>query len=225
MSYVESIGRVAKDALQYVRKGDTVGLGSGRAATTLVVELGRIAGTMQIRGVPTSLQIRLAAEDAGIPLLEPGAVSRLDTVFDGADQIDSAGYLVKGGGGALLRENILASMAERVVIMADETKFVEQLCRPIPVEVHPAARALVYERIREMGAIPNLRTLKRGYPAFTENGNILLDCDFGVIEDPPGLAARLRAMPGVLEAGIFESPQIIYRAARGGVFDVIRPLE
>ena len=93
----------------------------------------------------------MAAEDARIPLLEPGAVSRIDTVFDGADQIDSAGYVIKGGGGALLRENILACMARRMVIMADEGKFVEQLCRPIPVEVHPAARALVYERVREMG--------------------------------------------------------------------------
>lgn len=224
MSYVESFGHVAKDALQYVREGDTVGLGSGRAATRLVMELGRIAGTMHIRGVPTSLQIRLAAEDVQIPLLEPGAVSRIDTVFDGADQIDRAGYMIKGGGGALLREHILADMAGRMVIMADEGKFVEQLCRPIPVEVHPAARALVYERVREMGAIPDLRTLKRGYPAFTENGNILLDCDFGVIDDPPGLAFRLRALPGVLEAGIFEIPHVIYRASLNGAFDVLKPL-
>ena len=224
MSYVESFGRVAKDALQYVREGDIVGLGSGRAAARLVVELGRIASTKRVRGVPTSLQIRLAAEDARIPLSEPGAVSRIDTVFDGADQIDAVGYMVKGGGGALLRENILAGMAERMVIMADVTKFVEQLCRPIPVEVHPAARALVYERIRGMGAIPNLRTLERGYPAFTENGNILLDCDFGIIKDPPGLAGQLRALPGVLEAGIFERPDIIYRAAQKGEFDVLRPL-
>lgn len=224
MSYMESIGHVAKDALQYVQEGDLIGLGSGRAATRLVVDLGSIAGTMRVRGVPTSLQIRLAAEDAQIPMLEPGAVSHIDTVFDGADQIDSAGYMIKGGGGALLRENILAGMAERVVIMADEMKFVERLCRPIPMEVHPTARALVYERVREMGAIPNLRTLKRGYPAFTENGNILLDCDFGVIEDPPGLACRLRALPGVLEVGIFDRPHIIYRAALNGAFDVLRPL-
>lgn len=224
MSYVESFGHVAKDALQYVQEGDTVGLGSGRAATRLVMELGRIVETMRIRGVPTSLQIRLAAEDAQIPLLEPGAVSRIDTVFDGADQIDSAGYMIKGGGGALLRENILAGMASRMVIMADEGKFVEQLCRPIPVEVHPAARALVYERVREMGAIPNLRTLKRGYPVFTENGNILLDCDFGTVDDPSGLACRLRALPGILEVGIFERPHIIYRASLNGAFDVLKPL-
>ena len=225
MSYDDSIGRVAQDALRYVRKGDVIGLGSGRAAAALVEELGRVAGELRIRGVPTSLQIRLAAEKACIPMLEPGEASHLDSIFDGADQIDSAGYMVKGGGGALLRERVLAGMAGKVVIMADETKFVERLSRPIPVEVHPAARSLIHERIRGMGAIPRLRTLERGYPAFTENGNIILDCDFGAIADPPGLAARLRDLPGVLEAGIFERPDIIYRAAKGGAFEVVHPLE
>ena len=224
MSYDDTIVYVARDALQYVREGDIIGLGSGRAAAALVEELGRVAGELRIRGVPTSLQIRLAAEKAGIPMLEPGEVPRLDSVFDGADQIDSAGYMVKGGGGALLRERVLAGMAGRVVIMADETKFVEQLSRPIPVEVHPAARSLIDERVRGMGAVPRLRTLERGYPAFTENGNIILDCDFGDVVDPPGLAARLRGLPGVLEAGIFERPDIIYRAAKGGAFEVIQPL-
>ena len=224
MSYDDSIGRVAQDALRYVRKGDVIGLGSGRAAAALVEELGRVAGELRIRGVPTSLQIRLAAEKAGIPMLEPGEASHLDSIFDGADQIDSAGYMVKGGGGALLRERVLAGMAGRVVIMADETKFVERLSRPIPVEVHPAARSLIHERVRGMGAVPRLRTLERGYPAFTENGNIILDCDFGAIADPPGLAARLRDLPGVLEAGIFERPDIIYRAAKGGAFEVVHPL-
>ena len=225
MSYDDTIVYVARDALRHVREGDVIGLGSGRAAAALVEELGRVAGDLRIRGVPTSLQIRLAAEKAGIPMLEPGEMPRLDSIFDGADQIDSAGYMVKGGGGALLRERVLAGMAGKVVIMADETKFVERLSRPIPVEVHPAARGLIHERVRGMGAVPRLRTLERGYPAFTENGNIILDCDFGVIADPPGLAARLRGLPGVLEAGIFERPDIIYKAAKGGAFEVMRPLE
>ncbi|MBI1657193.1 MAG: ribose 5-phosphate isomerase A [Thaumarchaeota archaeon] len=224
MSYDDTIVYVAQDALRYVRKGDVIGLGSGRAAAALVEELGRVAGELRIRGVPTSLQIRLAAEKAGIPMLEPGEMPRLDSIFDGADQIDSAGYMVKGGGGALLRERVLAGMAGRVVIMADETKFVERLSRPIPVEVHPAARGLIHERVSGMGAVPRLRTLERGYPAFTENGNIILDCDFGGIVDPPGLAARLRGLPGVLEAGIFERPDIIYKAAKDGAFEVIHPL-
>ena len=103
-------------------------------------------------------------------MLDPGEVSRLDAAFDGADQIDSAGYMIKGGGGALLRENILAGMADMLVIMADETKFVERLCRTVPVEVHPAARGLVAGRVREMDAEPLLRTTGHGYPAFTENG-------------------------------------------------------
>lgn len=223
MSYEATIESVARDALQYAKEGHTVGLGSGRAATALVRELGGVAAKLGISGVPTSLQIRLVAEGAGIPMLDPGEVSRLDAAFDGADQIDSAGYMIKGGGGALLRENILAGMADMLVIMADETKFVERLCRTVPVEVHPAARSLVAGRVREMGAEPLLRTASHGYPAFTENGNVILDCDFGVIDDPPALASRLRGIPGVLEAGIFDRPDIIYRADADG-FGVTRPL-
>lgn len=224
MSYEDSIRAVAVDALQGVSDGQTLGLGSGRAAAALVRELGKVAGEdgISIRGVPTSLQIRAVAEEAGLVLVDPGSVSRIDTVFDGADQIDEDGYLIKGGGGALLMENILAGMADKVVIMADETKFVEKLCAAVPVEVHLAARRSASECIREMGADPKVRTLDRGYPLFTENGNIILDCSFGVIDDPPTLAASLRQEPGVLEVGIFDMPDIIYKAGKAGRFDILR---
>ena len=140
--------------MRYVGENHTVGLGSGRAATALVSELGKVASKLRVRGVPTSLQIRLVAEGLGIPMSYPGEVSRLDVAFDGADQIDSNGYMIKGGGGALLQENILATMADKLVIMADETKFVRELCRSVPVEVHPAARALVAARVQEMDGVP-----------------------------------------------------------------------
>lgn len=221
MSYQDSIMLVAQDAVRYVQDGNTIGLGSGRAAAALVAELGHIPN---IRGVPTSMQIRLAAEAAGIPMLDPGGVAGMDIVFDGADQIDANGYMIKGGGGALLLERVLAGMADVLVIIADETKFVERLCMPIPLEVHPAARSFVSANILGIGAEPQLRVLERGYPAFTENGNIILDCNFGMIEDPPELAGNLRKMPGVLEVGIFERPDVIYRAALGGSFDVLKPL-
>lgn len=224
MSYDDSIRAVAADALQGVSDGQTLGLGSGRAAAALVRELGRMAerGSVSVRGVPTSLQIRAVAEEAGLALVDSGSVSRIDIVFDGADQIDGDGYLVKGGGGALLMENILACMADRVVIMADETKFVDKLCAAVPVEVHPAARASVYERIKGMGASPQVRTLDRGYPMFTESGNIILDCSFGIIDDPSTLAAGLRQVPGVLEVGIFDRPDVIYKAGKAGRFDILR---
>lgn len=224
MSYDESIKSVASDALRHVEDGHTLGLGSGRAAATLVRELGRMIGSkgISVRGVPTSLQIRSVAEEAGVVLVESGSVSRIDTVFDGADQVDANGYLIKGGGGALLMENILAGMAEMVVIMADETKFVDRLCAAVPVEVHPAARGFVAERVSGMGADPRIRMLDRGYPLFTENGNIILDCGFGTIDEPAELAASLRQVPGVLEVGIFERPDIIYKAGKEGRFDVLR---
>ena len=224
MSYEDSIRAVAVDALRGVSDGQTLGLGSGRAAAALVRELGRMVeqGGLSVRGVPTSLQIRAVAEEAGLALVDSGSVSRIDMVFDGADQIDGDGYLIKGGGGALLMENILAGMADRVVIMADETKFVGKLCTAIPVEVHPAARGSVSERIKRMGASPQIRVLDRGYPVFTENGNIVLDCSFGTVDDPPMLAASLRQVPGVLEVGIFDRPDVIYKAGKAGRFDILR---
>ena len=223
MSYEDSIRAVAVDALRGVSDGQTLGLGSGRAAAALVRELGRMVeqGGLSVRGVPTSLQIRAAAEEAGLALVDSGSVSRIDMVFDGADQIDEDGYMIKGGGGALLMENILAGMADKVVIMADETKFVGRLCAAIPVEVHPAARGSVSGRIKGMGASPQIRTLDRGYPLFTENGNIILDCSFGIVDDPPMLAASLRQVPGVLEVGIFEKPDVIYKAGKAGRFDIL----
>ena len=161
MSYQDSIGAIAQDAVRYVHDGNILGLGSGRAAAALVRELGN--SSKSVRGIPTSLQIKIVAQKSGIPLLEPDLVSRIDAVFDGADQIDSSGYMIKGGGGALLRESILASMADLVIIMADETKVHRKNSRPPSrwksIRLHGARRA---EQIRKMGGGPSLRVLERG---------------------------------------------------------------
>ena len=122
------------------------------------------------------MQIAEIAKSVNIPLV---ASDKIDTVFDGADQIDSHGYLIKGGGGALLRENILASSARKIVIMADHTKFSKYLNKNVPVEVHPFAKYAADTMIKKMGGKPTVRTLDRGYPFITENGNLVLDCDFG----------------------------------------------
>ena len=223
MSENKSIRTVATDALKHIQSGMVLGLGSGRAATVLVKSLGEKISTegMSIQGVPTSLQIKLIAEGVGIPLVEPGEISQIDIVFDGADQIDEDGYLMKGGGGALLRENILASMSKTIIIMADDTKFVKKICAPIPIEVHPTARNFVINYLQKNGGKPQIRKQERGYPVFTENGNIILDCDFGLIQEPSDLASNLRQIPGVLEVGIFEKPHIIYKANKDGSFDVL----
>ncbi len=224
MSYDNAISALSKDALRFVKNGNVLGLGSGRAATSFVKELGKHIrkNKMTVYGVPTSLQIKLVAEQNKIPLLEADQVDTIDIVFDGADQIDSKKNLIKGGGGALLRENILINAAKKVVIMADASKFVTNFNRSVPVEVHPLARKLVEKEILALKGKPELRSLDRGYPFITENGNIILDCSFGTIKDPAGLARNIREIAGVLEVGIFtRTPDVIYKAKENGKFDKI----
>jgi len=146
----------------------------------------------------------------------------IDVVFDGADQIDHQKYLIKGGGGALLRENILINAAKKVVIMADKSKFVKNFNRAVPVEVHPLARNTVTKSIRKLGGKPMVRTLERGYPFITENGNVILDCNFGIIKKPKALAQKIKLIAGVMEVGIFtRKPDVIYKAKSSGKFEII----
>ena len=224
MTYDDAIKALSSDALKFVKDDYTVGLGSGRAATILVKSLSKLIKLKgyNIRGVPTSLQIKLIAEKEGIPLVESDQVEHIDVVFDGADQIDSQKYVIKGGGGALLRENILFSLAKKVVVMADKTKFVKNFTRTVPVEIHPLARNAVIQSIKKLGGDAQIRSLDRGYPFFTENGNIILDCDFGTIKNPKVLTGKIKQTPGVLESGIFlRKPDVIYKAKENGKFDIL----
>ena len=224
MTYDDAIKALSSDALKFVKDDYTVGLGSGRAATILVKSLSKLIKLKgyNIRGVPTSLQIKLIAEKEGIPLVESDQVEHIDVVFDGADQIDLQKYVIKGGGGALLRENILFSLAKKVVVMADKTKFVKNFTRTVPVEIHPLARNAVIQSIKKLGGDAQIRSLDRGYTFFTENGNIILDCDFGTIKNPKVLTGKIKQTPGVLESGIFlRKPDIIYKAKENGKFDIL----
>ena len=224
MSYDDAITALSSDALRFVKDGNIIGLGSGRAATALLKALSRFVKTnnYMILCVPTSLQIKMVAEQNGITLVDADQVDHIDVVFDGADQIDSNRYVIKGGGGALLRENILFSLAKQIVVMADKTKFAKNLTRQVPVEVHPHARSAAGATIKRLGGNPKLRMLDRGYPFFTENGNIILDCDFGTIRNPRNLTKRIKQVPGVIESGIFlRRPDIIYKARSGGRFDML----
>jgi len=224
LSYDGAISALSNNALKFVKDDYVIGLGSGRAATTLVKSLAKLIKlkNYNIKGVPTSLQIKLIAEKVGIPLVEADQVDHIDVVFDGADQIDSQKFVIKGGGGALLRENILFSLAKKVVVMADKTKFVKNFTRTVPVEVHPLARNSVTKSIKKLGGKAQLRLLDRGYTFFTENGNIILDCDFGTIKNPKVLSQKIKQTAGVLESGIFlRKPDVIYRAKTGGKFDVL----
>ena len=224
MSYDSAISALSSDALKHVKNNYVIGLGSGRAATALVKSLASFAKikNYNIKGIPTSLQIKLIAEEGGIPIIESDQVDHIDVVFDGADQIDSQKYVIKGGGGALLRENILFSLAKKIIVLADKTKFVTNFTRSVPVEIHPLARNSVTQKIGKIGGRPKLRTLDRGYPFFTENGNIVLDCDFGTIKNPKILTQKIKQIPGVMESGIFlRKPDMIYKAKTGGKFEII----
>ena len=224
MSYDDAISALSNNALKFVKDDYVIGLGSGRAATVLVKSLAKLIKlkNYNIKGIPTSLQIKLVAEKVGIPLVETDQVDHIDVVFDGADQINSQKFVIKGGGGALLRENILFSLAKKVVVMADKSKFVKNFTRTVPVEVHPFARSSVTNAIKKLGGKAQLRTLDKGYSFFTENGNIILDCDFGTIKNPKELSQKIKQTAGVLESGIFlRKPDIIYRAKTGGKFDIL----
>ena len=224
MTYDDAIKALSNDALKLVKNHQTIGLGSGRSATAFVKSLSSLVKKkkLNIKCIPTSLQIKLEAEKGDLHLIDT-VLDKIDIVFDGADQIDKGKNLIKGGGGALLRENILINAAKKVVIMADDSKFVTNFDRSVPVEVHPLARNTVTKNISKIGGKPKLRTLDRGYPFITENGNIILDCNFGVIKKPKLLQEKIKKISGVLEVGIFtRKPDIIYKARSTGKFDVIK---
>ena len=224
MSFDDALLALSNNALKFVKDDYVIGLGSGRATTVLVKSLAKLIKlkNYNIKGIPTSLQIKLIAEKGGIPLVEADQVDHIDVVFDGADQINSQKFVIKGGGGALLRENILFSLAKKIVVMADKTKFVKNFTMAVPVEIHPLARNSVANSIQKPRGKATLRSLDRGYPFIIENGNIILDCDFGTINNPKVLSQKIKQIPGVMESGIFlRKPDIIYKAKTGGKFEII----
>jgi len=224
MSFDGAIKALSLDALKNVKDGYVLGLGSGRAATVLVKLLSKYIKTKKIsvECVPTSMQIKLIAEKGGLQLIDADQIDKIDLVFDGADQIDKNKFLIKGGGGALLKENILISAAKKVIIIADNSKFVKDFNRTVPIEIHPLARQIIWKKIEKIGGKPELRILDRGYPFFTENSNIILDCDFGIIKNPKALQQKLLNIAGVIEVGIFTRiPDIIYKAKANGKFEIL----
>ena len=188
-----------------VEPGNIVGLGSGSTATFALRFLAeRVRAGLKITGVPTSLQIKNLAEQLGIPLTTLEQDPVIDIDIDGADEIDPQLNLIKGGGGAFLREKVIASVSRRFIVIADSAKQVVRLGKfPLPVEVIPFAESLIRPRIEALGAQVKLRQYAYGNPYVTDEGHHILDCTFGEIADPPSLAQRLRAIPGIVEHGLF----------------------
>ena len=222
MALQDSIQKLAKEAVKLVNDAKVVGLGSGKTAVFIVREMARLPGKESIEFVPTSLQIKLEAEKSSLRIADENRIPDTDIVFDGADQIDSKFNMIKGGGGALLREKILISAAQKVVIVADASKFVQSFSRSVPIEVHPMARSVVSKKLLKMGGQPALRTLDKGYPFITENGNIVLDTIFPSITDAKTKELELKNIAGVLEVGLFtRRADIYYKANIDGTFDTI----
>ena len=225
----QALEGVARNLAKRIGIGTTLGLGSGSTVAALLDELSPlvIAESKRISGVPTSAQIEMVALRNGINLVPfKGSV---DLVIDGADQIDADLNLVKGGGGALLREKVVMSSAKEVAVVASEEKFSKRLCEKgvrVPVEVVPMARESAKVKLSMLGGVPEERLLPKGYPYFTENGNLILDTMFEPVEDPRAFEVRLKAVPGVVEVGIFTfKPITVYRLKGEGTFEVLEKRE
>jgi ribose 5-phosphate isomerase A len=201
----------AARALEFVRPGMRLGLGTGSTAKHFVDLLGqRVAGGLCVIGVPTSEATRAQAEACRIPLTTLDEVDRLDLTVDGADEIDGALNLIKGGGGALLREKIVAAASDRMIVIADDTKWVDVLGRyPLPIEVIPfglaatqRAMATAFAQSGVSGQM-GLRKGKDGHVFVTDGGHWIVDAHLGRITDAPRLAGLLSLIPGVVEHGLF----------------------
>jgi len=199
----------ALEAVKHLRNGFTVGLGSGSTAAYAIEEIGRRMKheELRVQGVPTSYQAFMLAVQHGIPATTLEEQPTLDLTIDGADQIDPQLDLIKGMGGALAREKIVASASKKLIIIADENKKVKVLGEnnhPVPVEALPFAASLVMRRIREMGGTPVLREGKRKVgPVITDNGNVIIDADFQLVHEPAELERKLKFLPGIVETGLF----------------------
>jgi ribose 5-phosphate isomerase A len=195
----------AAAAIAEVRDGMLLGLGSGSTAAHAVRALGRrVAAGLRVDCVATSQATAVLARSVGLTVRPFDDVARLDLTVDGADEIDPSLRAIKGGGGALLREKVVAAASDRVSIVIDASKWVAQLGRfRLPVEVLPFAGAWVARALTGLGGTPARRLLADGTPFHTDQGNLIFDTAFGVIEDPGRLAASLASVPGIVEHGLF----------------------
>jgi ribose 5-phosphate isomerase A len=211
----------ALEAVKHVKDGFIVGLGSGSTAAYAIEEIGdRIKREgLHVLGVPTSYQSVMLAVRCGIPLTTLEEHPKLDLAIDGADQIDEKLNLIKGMGGALTREKIVASASEKLVIVADESKKVKVLGEnnhPVPIEALPFAATLVMRKLEEIGGKPRLRErMEKVGPVVTDNGNLLIDVDFGLIKKPIDVENKLKKISGIVETGLFiEMADTVYVGKR-----------
>jgi ribose 5-phosphate isomerase A len=218
--------RLGEALAEGIRDGEFVGLGSGSTVARLLPFMVREMRERDVEAiwVPTSFQIQLIAQELNLRIA-PLTTTSMVKVVDGADQVDGSLNMIKGGGGALLKEKVLLSNTSNAAIVADEKKFADKLCMNnvrVPVEVIPFARETVSQSLKRNGSTDvKIRLDQRGYPCYSENGNLLMDALFSPVENPDELERELKAIPGVVEAGIFViRPITVYKIRPDGEFEV-----
>jgi len=208
-------------AVKYIEDGMVVGLGTGSTAYYAIQEIGkRVKQGLNVKGVPTSIETARIATEAGIPLLEN--FEFIDVAIDGADEVCPYGNLIKGGGGALFREKIVAAASSKFIVVVNDKKNVENLGKfPLPVETLPFGCLSVKNKLEEFGCTTKLRLQESAKPFVTDNGNYIIDCLFGKIDDPEILEFELNAIPGVIENGLFiGSCDLLLTGTAEGVIEV-----
>jgi ribose 5-phosphate isomerase A len=197
--------QAAEKAVEYIEDGMIVGLGTGSTVEYALKKLGdRVKEGLKMQGIPSSLRTKRSATSYGIPLTTLDDYAEIDITIDGADEVDSNLHLIKGGGGALTREKVIAFHSKRVIIIIDESKVVKKLGLgfAVPVEVIKYGWKATMKTLEDFGSVPELRTIT-GEPYITDNQNYIIDCDFGRIDDAEGLERDLNLIPGVVENGLF----------------------
>lgn len=194
----------AKAAVKLVKDGDVVGLGTGSTTTFAIIELGkRVKEGLQIKAAASSIRTEELAKSLGIEILDLGHLSQIDISIDGADEFTASLDLIKGGGGALFREKIIASLSKNAIIITDASKKVKKLgAFTVPIEVIPLAYQYVFDQINNLGGKGILRTVEN-QTFITDNGNLIIDADFGLIDNPAKLASDLNQINGLLAHGLF----------------------
>lgn len=222
-SFQQAAKNLAQEVVQrFVRPNQVIGLGSGPMAAAIVREMAKFDGKNTLECFPTSFQITLEAQRSGLKLVDANRVPDIDVVFDGADQVDGKFNMIKGGGGALLREKIVHSSAKQIVIAAESTKYLSTFSWPVPVETHPFAIHIVRKKLVDMGGRPEMRMLREGYPYVTENGNFILDTLFDYPADIRQQELKLKNIAGVVEVGLFtKQANAYYMAKEDGFFESI----
>ena len=212
--------KAAESATSLIKDGMVIGLGTGSTAELAIKSIGKRIKEegLEILGVPTSLRTEMIAVDCGVPLTTLSEHSSLDICIDGADQVDSQLNLIKGGGGAHTKEKIVSYAAKELIICVEEEKVVEQLNKPVPLEVLPYAVKVVEKQVEELRGKPILRVNgSRGGYFVTEQGNLIIDVDFGVINNPGEMNVALSSVVGSVEHGIFTNATEVHVGNDKGV--------